>query len=331
MSPVAWRIARFLLVVSMLCLGVDTAFSETLREVLAAKNLPIAGAKLANLDKNITSGAQLDDANQFLIAYYVDDGTGVLKPPIFIDRFDWKHEEWKSAALAEAQARWEDVDVPCVGSIMSITSIGNRLLLDTHINPSAGCTLILSQDMKMEASLYGWPVGRLGADALIYHRSQIHFAPVHPAEIALYDLRTKREITLFPTKPASPIWRARTLQLQGFYKENAEWCNKNNDPCDPEYFDSSLGGAVAANEKEQALAFVISYEQIQMVQGEVQKPSGPKEVLYVYREVGDEAKMEYREMLSEDAKARFGDVPLQSLLQPEVLRKIFSEAPPKRP
>ena len=331
MSPVAWRIARFLLIVSMLSLGADTASSETLREALAGKNLPVAGAKLANLDKNITSGAQLDDANQFLIAYYVDDGTGLLKPPIFIDRFDWKREEWKSATLAEAQARWEDLDVPCLGSIMSVTSTGNRFFLDTHINPSAGCTLILSHDMKMEGSLYGWPVGRLGADALIYHRSQIHFAPVHPAEIALYDLRTKREISLFPPKLVSPIWRARMVQLKDFYKGNEEWCNKNNDPCDPEYFDSSLGGAVAANEKEQALAFVISYEQIQMVQGEVQKPSGPKDVLYVYRGIGDEAKMEYREMLLGDAKARFGDVPLQNLLEPETLQKIFGETPSKRP
>ena len=330
MSPVAWRIARFLLIVSILSLGAAPASSETLREALAAKNLPIAGAKLANLDKNITSGAELDDASQFVIAYYVDDGTGLLKAPIFIDRFDWKHEEWKSATLAEAQARWEDVDVPCLGSIVSVTSIGDRLLLDTHLSPSAGCTLILSHDMKLEASLYGWPVGRLGADALIYHRSQIHFAPVHPAEIALYDLRTKREITLFPPKPVSPLWRARTLQLQGFYKGNEEWCNKNNDPCDPEYFDSSLGGAVAANEKERALAFVISYEQIQMAQGDVQKPSGPKEVLYVYREVGDEAKMEYREMLLGDPKAQFGGVPLQNLLEPELLQKIFAEPPAKR-
>ena len=79
------------------------------------------------------------------------------------------------------------------------------------------------------------------------------------------------------------------------------------------------------------MAFVISYEQIQMVQGEVQKPSGPKDVLYVYRGVGEEAKMEYREMLLGDAKTRFGDVPLQNLLEPEMLLKIFGETPAKRP
>jgi hypothetical protein len=33
-------------------------------------------------------------------------------------------------------------------------------------------------------------------------------------------------------------------------------------------------------------------------------------VLYVYRRVAEEAKIEYREMLAADAKARFGDLSL---------------------
>jgi len=65
--------------------------------------------------------------------------------------------------------------------------------------------LIISSDLKLEACLYGWLLGRLGAETVIYHRSQIHFAPVHPAEIALHDLRTKRDVTLFPPKPESTI------------------------------------------------------------------------------------------------------------------------------
>jgi hypothetical protein len=47
--------------------------------------------------------------------------------------------------------------------------------------------------------------------------------------------------------------------------------------------------------------------------------------------VGEEAKMEYREMLPGDAKARFGDLSLENLLEREVLLKIFKEEPAKRP
>jgi hypothetical protein len=41
--------------------------------------------------------------------------------------------------------------------------------------------------------------------------------------------------------------------------------------------------------------------------------------------------MEYREMLLSDAKARFGDVALQNLLQPDTLQKVFAEIPAKKP
>jgi hypothetical protein len=210
------RGTRRILIASVLLLGADTVCSETLRHVLAAKNLPIAVAKLENLDKNITSGAELDDETQFLIAYYIDDGTSALNPPLYLERFDRKLGSWKGAMLEKAEARWQDMEVPCLGSVMNVTAVGNRFFFDTHINPSAGCMLIVSSDLKLEASLYGWLVGRLGTEVVIYHRSQIHFAPVHPAEIALHDLRTKYDVTLFPPKQESPIRQARTQRVQSF-------------------------------------------------------------------------------------------------------------------
>jgi hypothetical protein len=313
--PVVWRGAR--------------AADDSLRQALVAHGLTPDESIIKNLDKKITSGAELDDASQYVIAYYVDDGSGLLNPPLFLERFDRKHTEWKSASLPEAHAKSEGLDDICYGSVLRITASGGRFFLETHINPSAGCVLVLSYDLKFQTSLFGWLLGHLGEDAMIYHRSQVHFAPVHPAELAMYDLRTKRDVPLFPRKPDSPIRRARTAQLAEFYKANPEWCTKNDDPCDPEEFDSELQGPVATNEAEAALAFLISYEQIQMVQGDVQKPSGPKDVLYVYRGVKDETKMEYRELLLQDAKARFGATKLEDFTQPEILQKIFSEAPAK--
>jgi hypothetical protein len=307
------------------------ATSDSLRQALTAKHLPIAEAKLTNLDKKITSWAELDDASQYVIAYYVDDGTRRLQPPLYLERYDKKRGEWKSAALSDQEPGDDAVDTPCFGSVLSVQAAGRHLFLETHINPSAGCLILLSAEFKPEASLYGWLVGRIGEDRLVYHRSEVHFAPVHPAEIALFDLRTKRDVTIFPPKPDSPIRQARAQQLRDFYKGNEKWCNENNDPCDPEDFDSEVQGPVATGEEEAALAFLISYQQIQMAAGELQKPSGPKDVLYVYRRVNDETKMEYREMLLSDAKARFGDVTPQNLLQPEALQKIFAADSPKKP
>ncbi|MGC2528105.1 MAG: hypothetical protein WA639_10180, partial [Candidatus Acidiferrum sp.] len=54
------------------------------------------------------------------------------------------------------------------------------------------------------------------------------------------------------------------------------------------------------------------------------KPSGPSEVVYVYRHVEDEGKTEYREMLWSEVRERAGNVALENLVEPAVLEKIFS-------
>jgi hypothetical protein len=326
-----WFFSLSLACVVTFCAGLAWAQGEgkTLREVLAAEQVPLDADKLRNLDKRITSGAELRDASQFVIAYYLHDATERLNPPMFIDVYDRRTRQWNSGSIESAVAKWRGLEVGCLGSVMEVRAFSNSLLLDTHLSPSAGCVLILSRDLKLRASLCGWVVGQLGENEIVYELSQVHFAPVHPAEIALYDLRTRRDVTLFPRKPDSAIRRARIAQLAEFYKANKEWCKENDDPCDPENFDSALQEEVATNEAEAAIAFLISYEQIQLVAGDVQKPSGPKDVLYVYRRVDDEAKMEYREMPLEDAKARFGTAKLPDFVQAEILQKIFAEAAAK--
>ncbi len=303
---------------------------NTLRQAIAAQGLTPDENIVKNLDKPITSGGQLDDSARFVIAYYIDDGSNALLPPLYIDRYDRKLQKWESATLGQAQSKSPDIDVNCLGSVLNISALGDRLLLDTHLSPSAGCALILSREMKLEAGLYGWYLGQIDGDEIIYHRSEVHFASAHPAEIALFDLSTKRDLTLFPRKPYQAIRRALIEQLKEFFRTHEDWCNKFDDPCDPDWFDSSLEGEVATEAGRDALAFVISYAQ-RVFPGEIQKPSGPKNVLYIFRHVDEEEKMEYREMLLTEAKERFGDVRLQELLKPEVLQKIFSEPPLKNP
>jgi hypothetical protein len=304
--------------------------AHTLRQMIVEHGLAPDPGATRNLDKLITSGAELDDASRFVIAYYLDDGTERLNEPLFLERFDRARGKWQSAQIGEAKTQSQGASVSCNGAILSIKAAGGRLFLETHINPSAGCVLILSPELKLEASLYGWIVGKVGEAGLVYHRSEIHFAPVHPAEIALHDLRTRRDITLFPPKPDQTVRLARIAQLKEFYRTHESWCNKWNDPCDAEQFDSTLEGEVAVNEEEQAIAFVISYEQIQFYPDDEQKPSGPREVLYVYRHVNDDAKIECREMLLADAQAAFGRAPLEKLLEAGTLQRIFARTAAKK-
>lgn len=47
------------------------------------------------------------------------------------------------------------------------------------------------------------------------------------------------------------------------------------------------------------------------------------EVVYVYRNVTNRLPVEYREMLLTDLRGRFGSLPLQRYLQPDLLKRIF--------
>ncbi len=323
-----WCLSPLLAVFASICAMPVLAQGEgkTLREVLAAEKLPPDAETLHNLDAKISSDAELSDSSQFVIAYYVLDSTGLLNPPIFVDVYERGAGRWKSGEIRAAAAKGEDADANCFGSVLAVASFSGSYALETHINPSAGCELILSRDLKLKASLYGWTVGHFGDGGIVYHRSQIHFATVHPAEIAIYDPATGKDFNVFPHAPFQEVRLRVTRELREFYKTHQDYCQKANDPCDPEEFDSSLEGKVVTDDREHAMAFVISYE-VQGYGQDEHKPGGPSEVVYVYRHVNDEAKMEYREMLWSEVKERAGNVPFERLVEPTILEKIFGGEP----
>jgi hypothetical protein len=288
------------------------------------KQLPLTGSNLVNLDQKITSGAELDDSNEFAIAYYLDDGTGTLNRPLFIDRYYRNRETWQSGKLGDATSGSEQIDPPCYGSVVDLTALGDQLLLETHINPSAGCILIVSKDLQSEAQLYGWVLGHFDDGAIIYERSQVHFATVHPAEVAVYDEKTKKDFNLFPPEQDSPVRARLASGLREFFRTHKDYCREANDPCDPETFDSDVGEKIAVDDREHAVAFEVSYQLQGFGQNE-QKPVGPAHVIYVFRNANDQAKLEYRELLPEQIKAQFGDVPFEELVTPERLKAIFQQ------
>jgi len=295
----------------------------TLRRALAQAGVPVQGADLTNLDKPITSGAELNNDSAYLIAYFVAEESNTLDAPLFVHRYDKHEKTWASSALPEAPAAAQDLDVPCLGSVLSITEFQGLYLLDTHLNPSAGCILILTNDLKWKTSLYGWFLAGLGKNRIIYHRSQIHFAAAHPMEMGMYDLVAGRDATIFPPKPDPPIRARLTQQLGEFFASHRDWCNANNHPCDPASFDSALVDNVAVSAEQDALAFVVSYDAIQDFPGD-KPPTGPTAVLYVYRHLNDGAKLQVRELLLEEAKRKLGPSQVQEFLAADTLARLFA-------
>ena len=301
--------------------GLAQEETGTLRAALHEEGLPLDAPSLPSLDQKITSGAELDAEDQFVLAYYWDDGTGMLNPPLHVLRYDRKTAVWQKAEIGNAPGPGT-VASPCYGSVLDVRSFGEGLVIETHINPSAGCALVISKELKLAASLDGWVLGEFSDATLLYHRSQVHFATVHPTEIAVFDLKSKKDLVIFPPKTETPVRRKLSAELGEYFKAHRDYCAKANDPCDPRVFDTDLDGKPAIDDREHALAFSISYE-LQGYGQDENKPAGPASVIYVYRNANDESKIEFRELLPDQIKAQFGDVSLQDLLAPERLKAIF--------
>lgn len=320
-----WAFCLFLLLSVVLRAGTSTQKNpRTLRELVAAQHIPVDEAGLPNLDKPITSAAELNESGEFVIAYYVHDATNRLFSPMYIDRHDKTDGKWQSGKIDEAATEAKNVDTPCLGSVLGMHRLGDYLLVDTHINPSAGCTLILDRKLELKGGLFGWYLAGFGKSGILYHRSETHFAAVHATEIGLYDLATGSDTTIFPPKPDSATRTHISKKIGEFGAAHRDWCREHNDPCAPDEIESALIGDIAVNAESDALAFVMSYESGNATEG-VRKPDGPKEVVYVYRHVSDSAKREFREKLLDDAKREFQVKDVRQLLEAETLKKLFEQ------
>src|SRR5262249_22471574 len=148
---------------------------STLRQALADDGMKVTSGMLPNLDKPITSGSSLNDSVRYVVAYYLDDGTGALYGTMFIEQYDSKDGTWNSAVL---KANNSSIKVmgssvsgdTCLGSVLDIQTSVESLFLDTHISPSGGCLLILSQDLKPRGALSGWYLAHFHDDSVVYQR-----------------------------------------------------------------------------------------------------------------------------------------------------------------
>jgi len=316
----AW--ARF--AAALLFLGVPPALhGETLGDVIAKAQALSKVTQLANLQESLLSHAVLDDERWFVVAYYLADDTPPSERLLFIDRYDRSRQTWASASLPAEERRVGDAD--CLGLGMSLDVWTGGFQLGTHLNPSAECLLLISSELEVRAALCGWRLASFADGSLIYHRCQVHFAPVHALEVGLWNSRTGRDYTLFPRQPFQRIRLAEIEKQRAFFQENLEWCDIHNHPCDADWINSSLQGNVVVNETSDAVAFVVDYG------SDPDNPNAPpvslghRKAVYVYRKVRDESSLEFRELSPHDIEARFGNVGLSELLTRSNLNRIFGQ------
>jgi hypothetical protein len=304
------------------CVDARFTAAQTLADTLRDRSIPVGSPPIQNANARITSFAELNNPADYLIAYYVDDGSGSLKPPLYIARYLKDSGAWHTAGLTDIKASFHDTQVDCLGSALEIQRAGDYFFVDTHLTPSAGCVLVLNSDLTLKKSLCGWFLAAFRSGLLVYHKSEVHFAVTHPMEIAIYDLGTGRETQIYP--PSRDAIRHEYEERIRRLMPGEDWCREHNSPCDPAEFSSELSEKVALNERTHSLAFVAQFDALGLIPREAanRSPELNMKAVYVFR-LGP-GPIRHCEFWFDDLKNRYGLNSVDELLTPAKIRELFS-------
>jgi bla regulator protein BlaR1 len=268
----------------------DTLNSQkTLRDVLNENNIGTEDADISFIDKAVTGYSVLNDPKVFCIAFYLNSKPRPFNE-IYVKLFDKKQNKWTQQRIDFETVRAVSRFGP--GSIVGVTHALDYVYLKIHRTPSACYTLVLTKDLKFHNVLYGWPLKAFDDGTLVYHNSQVHFAPTHSAEISIYNPHTKIDKKIYPSKPYSKIRTDHIRKVKAAYeKTGTDWFRINNHHMDPERFNNHLRGEVAIDNEKRSLSFVIGYNNKDFG-GE-----GITEVLHVYENI-DAKKIKSSEILN---------------------------------
>jgi hypothetical protein len=271
-----------LLVLVALCASACQA--QTLEQVLQAADVRLNSFPESELTKKITSYAENKSGKSYFLAFYDDHGDGLLHLPLRLLRYQPSSGSITQAAIQRLLAPFGDTphELPdlCAGSVLDIHEAAGNLFVSTHINPSAGCELIFSEQFELQASFTGWLLANLRSGQVLLHENEIHFASQHPMRLKAADLVHRKVRELYP--PAvDPLRSDYASQLRS-HMPPGSWCRDSNSMCDPSEFDCELDGRVAVSPDSESFAFIAVFDPGGFGKG-AEDAVGRERVAYVYR------------------------------------------------
>lgn len=303
--------------------------NQTLADVLKEMSVPFHLGSVAHLNDPITSHTTLNTDREFLIAYYLISPRNELHFPLFLTRFDKRSGKWQEASLSDLKTKILEEAEPetqadCIGAAVGLESKGNWYYLDLHWTPSAGCLVILNQNLTVHQTLPGWTVALFKSGLLVYEGNMVHFAPVHPEMLFLYDPVAGKSQKIYPRKN-DPFRKNFSERLDEVI--DAKRCQENNWPCDPNDFESRIA-AIEVNDATRSLAFGVEFgTEGFLTRGEAEDSGKWDDDEYVY--IYQLNPLRWREFSIYDLKPKFGTDSLKDLLAPEKLRRVFAIRPPQ--
>ena len=141
--------------------GLGSLAAETLGDALRAANVPTRQFAAPELSGAITSYAISNDG-PFLIAYYIDDGSGALQAELHVIRYDRATGDLRRGDVRASDALPHgEIPLGCFGSVPRIREYLDTIYVETHVGPSAACAIVLSSGLSFQTTLPGWLQGFL--------------------------------------------------------------------------------------------------------------------------------------------------------------------------
>jgi hypothetical protein len=135
-------------------------------------------------------------------------------------------------------------------------------LVHQHVNPSAAWLFVISRDFKLVRELHGWALASMPDESIVYHRNQVHFAPIHSLEVAVFDPVSGTDAVVYPPESMSPLRQRFIERVAAAYRQRGEdWFRIRNHHMDPTRFDSSLKGPVTVDAKDGTMTFLVEFRE----------------------------------------------------------------------
>jgi hypothetical protein len=221
----------------------------TLTEALTQQGVTDITQLPQGLSNLTVIGPAVDADQRDVIAAFFDS-----KGTLHVAQLDRLSSRWQHAMVDLGDGR------AMGNSIVNLTHTPGFIYVASHINPSAERLIVLSRNLKVVRALSGWKLAMLPDETVVYHRSQIHFAPTHSLEISVFNPVTRIEKQIYPPKPYQAVRKAFIDRVARAYEERGEaWFSRYNHHMNPELFDSTLEGEVTLDPAARSLSFRVRF------------------------------------------------------------------------
>ncbi len=251
---------------------------------MRAADVRVDSLPKSELTRNITSYSESKGAETYLLGFYDDQGDGLLHLPLRLLRYERASNAITQAAIQGLSAPFGDTpsQLPdlCAGSVLAIRHVAGHVLVSTHINPSAGCELVFSEQFELQASLTGWLIANLRSDQFLLHENEVHFASQHALSLKIADLAHRKITKIYP--PERDRMHSEYVGRLRSHMPPRQWCIETDSICDPSSFNCDLDGAVAVSPDLNTFGFIVEFNAGGF--GPAAESAVPSErVAYVYR------------------------------------------------